>query len=242
MMLMMPRMALILIVGVFTVWAGKAQEVAGDSTADQNPDLAAHNNPDPWLSHEVAAPRMDGDELIKRPPAARNSIGQNESSSGVAPWMRTTASLAGVVALIIFLAWGYRFGISSSSRLSFGRRVRHPGLIEVVSRASLAPRQSVCLVRVGPQLVLVGATHDSLRTLSIIDDPDLAARLAGQAAQQRGESHTAEFERYLDNEAQAYSSDDQTGQADTTEATRINTVKQKLSRTMQRLQNAAGSA
>lgn len=241
MMLMMPRMALILIVGVLTVWAGKAQEVAGDSTADQNTGLA-DNNPDPWLSPEVAAPKMDDGEIIKRSQVTRNCVSQGEAKGGLAPWMRTTASLAGVVALIILLAWGYRLGISNSSRLSFGRRVRHPGLIEVVSRASLAPRQSVYLVRVGPQLVLVGATHDSLRTLSVIDDPDLAARLAGQAAQRRGESHTAEFQRCLDNETRAYGNDGQSDQADASEATRINTVKQKLSQTMRRLQNAAGSA
>lgn len=177
--------------------------------------------------------------MVRRPRASAGSEGGEEAGRQSPAWLRTSASLAGVVALIVLLAWGYRL-MAAGGRLSLGKRSRNPGLIEIVSRANLSPRQSLSLVRIGPQLILIGATHDSVRALSVINDPELSARLAGQQAQERTDSHSAEFRRCLQGEAGVY--DDGAGERQESSASGVPGVidiRKKLSQTMRRLRGAA---
>jgi len=192
---------------------------------------------DPWASPDVAAPRMDERGLIRRPGARGESRLPLAGRTGASGWVRTTLSLAGVVALIVLLAWGYRVGARASARLALARGRGGSALIQVLSRTSLAPRQSVCLIRVGSQLVLVGATPDSLRTLSIINDPDLAARLAGQEAQRRPDSHLADFQRCLETQTRPYEqSAGELIEADE----RVIDIKERLAHAVRRLRAVAG--
>jgi flagellar biogenesis protein FliO len=196
---------------------------------------------DPWASPDVAAPHMGDEEVVRRPDARRTGV-VSEKGKGVSlSWVRTTASRGGVVALILLLAWGYRWGTGASARLRFGSRARHPGLIEVLSRTNLTPRQSVCLVRVGPQLVLIGATSESLRPLSVIHDPNWAAQLAGDAARRRPDSLEADFQRCLVTEAQAYG-ENQQREGSALPAPRIVDIREKLAQTVQRLRSSTGGA
>ncbi len=110
-------------------------------------------------------------------------------------WLRSAGSLAAVLALIALLAWGYRAVVGGSPGLA--TRARRSGLIEIVGRTSLSPRQSLWLVRVGPRVVLVGATPDRMTPLDVLSDPDAVARLLGEAAQARPTSQSQEFERVL---------------------------------------------
>ena len=204
--------------------------------ATQVAPASAPSPGDPWSSPEVAAPRMD-DDVIRRPKSSQVAAAAGESGGRAYAWLRTSASLAGVVALIVLLAWGYRLVTGAGGRFALSGRARQQSLIELLSRTNLAPRQALYLVRVGPQLVLVGATHDSLRALSVIDDPDLAARLAGHQACAKRESHTAEFRRCLDGEAGQYGGDD--GQHATDRLTVMDGLaglREKLTRTLGRLQ------
>ena len=229
-----PRMAPVVLAGLLAAAAIAGQ--TSDATAPLDEQVAPTSAPapgDPWASPEVAAPRMDGD-VIKRPQSSQLSAAAGESTGRVYTWLRTSASLAGVVALIVLLAWGYRLVTGAGGRLALTSRARQQSLIELLSRTNLAPRQSLYLVRVGPQLVLVGATHDSLRALSVIDDPDLAARLAGSQARDRRDSRTADFRRCLDGEAGQYGGDDgQTGRA--TGAAALVGLRERLTRTLSRL-------
>ena len=251
-----PRMALLLIVLLAPSYAVSAQDLdpaptpgplaadelaAGPLTEPPVEPVAGSlaELPDPWASPEIAAPRMDED-TVRRPQAKGVALGRGQSEAHAYPWIRTSASLAGVVALIFLLAWGYRLGTGARTRLSLTRRPRAIGVIQVISRINLAPRQALHLVRVGPRLILVGATHDSLRTLSVIEDADLVAQLAGEQAQQGDESHLAEFQRCLRGEAQAYVDPNDASAADAPTAARVLDIKQKLSQTVKRLQAAVG--
>ncbi len=165
---------------------------------------------DPWSSPDVAAPHLEGRPLPRRRDADRPAATSAETAgSRGSPWLRTTGSLAAVVGLILLLAWGYRL-VAGRGRLHLGGR--RTGLIEVVGRTTLSPRQSLCLVRLGPRLVLLGVTPDAVRALDVIQDADLTARLMGQAAQRRPDSQTAEFARCLERESKGYTSED--GDAD----------------------------
>lgn len=126
-----------------------------------------------------------------------HSVGASAGSEAAATsnWLRPMLSLAGVTALILLLAWGYR-AVTGVSPLA--ARPRAPGMIQVLSRTSLSPKQALVLVRVGPRMVLIGAGADSLTTLHTIDDSELVARLAGEATGSAKAGVTAEFRRTLE--------------------------------------------
>lgn len=148
-----------------------------------------------WAAIEPEALARDSQPL-RRAPDKREARSERETRPGQAgSWLRTWGALAGVVALILLLAWGYRVVTSGGLPLA---RARHPGLIEVVSRAGLSPRHALFLVRVGPRLVLCGVSQERISLLDSIDDPELTARLAGQAASAREDSALAAFRRCLE--------------------------------------------
>jgi flagellar biogenesis protein FliO len=192
--------------------------------------LPVPSDDDAWARLEVLPPPTDapppaeaGDSVASSGQAGHDTprfltrraggagSGESTSARAVRPgprsaeWLRTSLSLGGVVALIVLLAWGYRV-VTGGARLATTFRGRRPGLIEVVARTVLAPRHSLCLVRIGPRLVLLGLSADAIRALDVIDDADLTARLLGQMQRRRADSETAEFARCLTGQARAYES------------------------------------
>lgn len=226
----MPRMA-----GLgLALLLGGALPVCGepDDPLPATPSAAVLD--DPWQSPDIA-PRMDARPLQRsdtpRPPAM---TARGEEPVGP-PWARTTLALGGVVALILLLAWGYRRMAAGSLGLTL--RSRSAVVLEVVGRTTLAPRQAVYLVRVGPRLVLLGCTADAIRPLDVIADPDLTARLLGQAAAARPASATAEFAQCLEHQAGQYKRDEEDVPEDTLSPNelRLRAVRQRLSGTIERL-------
>jgi flagellar biogenesis protein FliO len=180
--------------------------------------------------------------LLPRAPGrdAWASPAKPDGSGRPASWARTALSLAGVVTLIILLAWGYRAVTSSAAGGRWPLRKRNATLIEVVSRTTLSPRQSLCLVRIGPRLVLLGVTAGAVRSLDVIHDPDLTATLLGQATAQQPDSSTAEFTRCLEREARPYqASETDLDETVTPEEDRLLNVKELLAGTIRRLQATA---
>jgi|GEM_PF-4355893 len=150
---------------------------------------------------------------------------------------RTVGALAGVVGLIVFLAWGYR-SMTSGNIALLGKN-RRPGSIEIVSKTALSARQSLYLVRLGSRMVLVGQSADSLRALDVIDDPGVVAQLAGEAAGGAPESKDAEFQACLEHEASGYLKEEaEIDDGIPHEEPRIDEVRQNLSETIQRVRRA----
>ena len=219
----MPRMVLLGLVATLGVAAvataqdvGPPERAAGDPVRSDSArppadPLPAATQPagdarvpdDPWSSPEIAAPRMDARPLPRKREPAGRAANEGGHATSQSSWGRTTLSLLGVVTLIVLLAWGYKVVAGHGGGLRLTPKIRQRGLIEVVSRTALSPRQSLYLVRIGPRLVLIGCTHESIRALDVIHDADLTARLLGEAAQQRPDSHTAEFARCLEQAAAA---------------------------------------
>ncbi|MBN1345955.1 MAG: flagellar biosynthetic protein FliO [Phycisphaerae bacterium] len=103
------------------------------------------------------------------------------------------AALAVVLAMIAAATlaakkWGGRF------RTAVGGGDRN---LEIVSRLALSPKQSVCLVRLGPQLVLLGVTPEQIEALTVIDDPDTVSELlaASAASARQGPGFSRLFSR-----------------------------------------------
>lgn len=123
---------------------------------------------------------VDESKPLRRDPSAKQTATRGSAAdSRGGSWIRTSASLAGVVGLVLFLAWGYRAATGNSRALL--TRSRRTSAIEILGRTQLAPRQSICLVRIGTRAVLVGVSGEGLRTLDVITDAAAVAQLAGQA-------------------------------------------------------------
>jgi flagellar protein FliO/FliZ len=178
-------MALLLCVVTYAALTARGDTPATSPTA---PESASQADP-------AARP------LLRRS-AERADASARPAAGGSSAWVRTTAALAGVVGLIVLLTWGYRTVMGASP--AWRTRPRHPGLIEVLCRTPLSPRQSLCLVRVGPQLVLLGVTPERVQTLHVISDANVAAGLLGEATRARSDSNSAAFSQTLDREARAY--------------------------------------
>lgn len=76
--------------------------------------------------------------------------------------------------------------------------------LQIVARSYLSPKQSICLVRAGPRLIMVGVTVDRITHLTDIDDPDAAAQLIGQAEASKEHSRTGAFQRLVVDEGTVY--------------------------------------
>lgn len=214
-----PWMALAIALVCASSFQATAQE------ADPGVGVLAAEIDDPWSALDDEISRGEEQRVVNRPAGRSSSRAlAARSSSPDRSWTRTVGALAAVVGLIALLAWGYRAATLGGVRI--GGKPRRPGLIEVLSRTSLSPRQSLCLVRVGPRVILVGQSHDNLSTLDVIDDAGVAAGLAGEAMRDRPDSNVAEFQRCLDREAGNYI--DQTDVADervTPESRRVESVR-----------------
>lgn len=235
-----PRMAVVVALFGLTPMAATAQnQPPGDVTSDRPTPEALHPSglDDPWLAVEPEFPDQESRILRRNPTGGVSPMLAAKSEPGQRPWLRTMGALAGVVGLIVLLAWGYR--TMARGNLPLLGKTRRPELIEVISRTPLSARQSVCLVRIGPRLVLVGQSSDTLRTLDVIADPDLAARLVGQATQRRPDSSQAEFRNCLEHEAAAYRQpDDAIDETITPDHQRIANVHQGVTSTIQRIRQA----
>lgn len=228
----MPRMARLGLLGLLAVVA-----LAEEPTAPVGGTggLAHSGADDPWVVADVA-PEMGARPLARgtEKTSAQLSVGSPNPPAG--SWVRTSIALGGVIGLILLLGWGYRVVASRNGGLPFGFRGRAAQLIEIVARTSLSPRQSLALVRIGPRLVLLGLSPDAVRTLDVISDAELTARLVGLATQGRPDSSTAEFAGALESETRAYEPPSEVSEEEITpEEQRIVAVRQSLAGTLQRL-------
>jgi len=173
------------------------------------PTLGAHD--DLWSAVTPEIPGVDESPAGDAPaePAAtplhrsgQRSTAKPASEAAAQSWPRTLGALAVVVGLIVLLTWGYRVATGAATApLRGGRR---PGMIEVVSRTVLSPRQSICLVRVGPRLVLVGVTPERLTSLDVVADSEASARVLGGSTAREEGAEAEGFEALLAGQESQY--------------------------------------
>lgn len=235
----LPRMAILLMTLCACSEAAAAQTPQAAAT---QPSVEAAPQ-DPWASIAPSYTPQE-DQILKRGKRPSKSAATADGASqpsGSTSW-RTFVALAGVVCLILFLGWGYR--AMAGGNLALLGKHRRPGVIEIVSKTSLTAKQSLCLVRVGPRMVLIGQSPDALRTLDVIADPDVVARLAGDAARKQPSSSDAEFQECLEREAREYPrpANEEMQETYTPEARRIDDVRQSLADTIRKLRGTANPA
>jgi flagellar biosynthetic protein FliO len=77
------------------------------------------------------------------------------------------------------------------------QRMGQPGGIRVLSRFYLSGKQSLCLIRMGRRVVLLGVTPENIQTLVNVDDPEEAAHLITSLEQGRPGSFAKTFSGFM---------------------------------------------
>jgi len=130
-----------------------------------------------------------------------SQISAGNTNQGMSPW-RTFGSLLIVLALIIAVTYIFR-------RLALGGRGGlAPSGVEVLARNSINPKQSLCLVKLGPRVLLLGLSPNQMTALHTIEDPDEVAEVVGGLEKNRPQSITNTFGKLLHRESQSYDEED----------------------------------
>jgi flagellar biogenesis protein FliO len=134
----------------------------------------------PVFAAAAATSRPENATPLEQRPLVRGQVGQK--TDAVAPtaptdgigFTRVLLSLVAVVGLILFLRWW-------GAKLFKGQGTPHSGgVMQVIARAPIAPRQQLMMVRVGRRVVVVSNSAGQMTTLSEITDADEVAELLGQ--------------------------------------------------------------
>ena len=106
--------------------------------------------------------------------------------------------LAAVLALIAGLA------IVVKRCMPARRLLTGAGVVDIVTRTPLSPKQSLVLIKMGRKLVLLGVCPERISALTTVEDADQVAALMGEAASRRPGSISSEFSETFNQEAGAY--------------------------------------
>jgi flagellar protein FliO/FliZ len=160
----------------------------------------------PSVAVETPAPTVSALENRKLPAQGDAVLRRSENTSSAPIRMpstaRTIASLLVVLALIATATWLLR-------RFLIGRQPasRFTGL-EVLARSPISPKQSLCLIKLGRKLLLVGLSPNHIGALQTIEDPEDIAQLLGAVEQQRAQSISNGFARLFRRESDQYRFDE----------------------------------
>ena len=172
--------------------------LAAETPASQSPQPTAAAAPTP-----SSAPVFDETSIVgKRAPRSLNPSRDNQNkadATGTGPdlW-RAIISLTLVLALIIAGTYALRYLKIKANRIG-----RSPGL-EIVARTAINTKQSVCLIELGPRLLVVGVSPGHIAALDKIDDPDQIARITGRAATAQPGSISKDFANVFQGESDQY--------------------------------------
>ncbi|MCH7814685.1 MAG: flagellar biosynthetic protein FliO [Planctomycetes bacterium] len=138
---------------------------------------------------------VEGDAVLPPPTAKRQDSRPDGGRSDGVPWYRSgLMSLVVVLGLIGAVAVVVRRLVPSVRNMS-------SGAIEIIGRHTLAPKQSIALVRVGRRLLLVGITAEQINRLCEIDDAAEVSDLLGRIPGRERSDGTEDFEHLLDGSA-----------------------------------------
>ena len=126
------------------------------------------------LAAQTTQSAQPGGDLIRRSMTTSAESAPSKPSL-VGDGVRVIGSLAAVLGLIVLMYWGTRRMLPQSALGGSS------GVIRVLARTHLSPKQKILLIQVGRRvLVVADGGSGQLNTLCQIDDPDEAAALIGQ--------------------------------------------------------------
>ena len=147
------------------------------------------------------ASSLEAKRIEKIPSGQADLTVREESAVGSSPrpnMLRGVFALFVVLVLIVLCAFLFRkFGLRSRAGLSFRG-------VEVIARTSIGPKQSLCLVKLGRRLLLLGLSPNHMAPIDAIDDPDEIARIMGNIEGGKRDSISGAFNKIFHRESHSY--------------------------------------
>jgi flagellar biosynthetic protein FliO len=173
-------------------------------------DAASKNGATPESAQEIRRPaEAVGGGVERNSPAGAPAgagddarvVGRQNTAKGF--WrISDFVPLFLVLALVLAAAWAVK------RYLPARRLVTGSGVLEIVARLPLSPKQSLVLVKMGQRMVLVGLTPERVNTVCLVDDPEQVAELTGRIASHSRDSTAHEFGQSLDEQVDTFDGDE----------------------------------
>lgn len=151
--------------------------------------------------------------LVSIDTEAATSEAGHETASLPAGTLRTVLALAGVLLLILSLAWGFKKVARLSGGIAgqVGAGGRAPaGLVEVLARYPMGGRQTLVVLRFDRRVLLCSVAGGgrsgggSMTTLCELEDPEDIASVLVKARDESGDSIARTFERAMEEESDRF--------------------------------------
>jgi flagellar biogenesis protein FliO len=146
------------------------------------------------LSHPSESKPLgtSGQGLVPDNADPKNEEAPLGSYSNTGSWVLNTVTALGVVIGLILIMRMVMNKLTGRSVIG-GRS----GIVEVLSRTSISPRNQVMLLRLGQRIIVVSEGPTGMRTLANVDDPDEVANLLSTVSSTRPGSITQNFNQLL---------------------------------------------
>lgn len=172
-----------LVTGLFILAGALANPALADGPTESNQPTALAGNE---INSKAEVPSSVDSEIIQRKPtkspAGKRAAPTTPASGG---WIRMLQPVVIVFGLMAVLTWAGRKWLPQARAASNAQSV-----IRVLARQHLSGKQSLCLVKLGPKVVLLGVTPEHIGSVLEIRDPDEAASLVAAVESSRGRSFT----------------------------------------------------
>ncbi len=184
-----------LVAWIFAPWAwGQSQP----SAFVQRPEPARVLAPSPVVPATTKV-RVDNQvsDLHRSEPIPMKGSSESQANRVAAPrspWSATLSMLFSL-SLVVFLFMGAAMILRKSQPKQFQKLPKD--VVEVLGRTSIAPRQSLILMRFGSKLLLVSQQPGETRSIAEISEPNEVTRLSGMCESSRPESISNSFRDVL---------------------------------------------
>jgi len=168
--------------------------------------LAGHASSADTAAREINSSRIESSSIENQPIISSNKNQQTRSfwsGKSMGTWSGSWVALAIVVAVIFFSAYIFRKFWPEQQRW------RNLAAIEILGKTYLSAKQSLCLVKLGRKILLLGICSDRITSLGQIEDPEQVAEMLATIQQNQPNSISSSFGKLFGQQANRYQSDPQ---------------------------------
>jgi flagellar biogenesis protein FliO len=178
--------------------SSKSLTIVSDQTPLIDEKISIKNSPSLSLQQNTSS-QWDKQTLSRPKQTASGDtstpLEKPSSYSGSLSVWRSMVSLLLVLLLIVGGSFLLRRFMPSANRFS-----KDSGL-EILTRCAVGPKQSICLVKMGPRLVLVGLSPNHMAALDVVKGQEDIATILGQVETSAPESISSSFGKYFRQES-----------------------------------------
>ncbi|MBI9017111.1 MAG: FliO/MopB family protein [Phycisphaerae bacterium] len=159
------------------------------------------------LESANAGPKSIYDNKVvggKKPQVSQGQ--QQDNNEDTKPKPFSTWKMMGSLILVIIVIFGIALAVRRF--MPGGKVLGNITAVKVLSRTAIGPRQSLCLVRLGSRILLVGLSSGHMTTLQSIDDPDEISRIMGLIESESNSSITNSFGSLFSRESSQYDAEE----------------------------------